>query len=77
MSGISTSIHHVKNITATNEYLSGTVCHYTSIEVEQEDGNILRINKGVKKPVLRCTYKQRIEVLIVWKNAKEIYLSLI
>ena len=41
MSGISTSIHHVKNITATNEYLSGTVCHYTSIEVEQEDGNIL------------------------------------
>jgi hypothetical protein len=41
MSGISTSIHHVKNITATNEYLSGTVCQYTSIEVEQEDGNIL------------------------------------
>ena len=25
MSGISTNIHYVKNITATNEYLSGNV----------------------------------------------------
>jgi hypothetical protein len=41
MSGISTNIHYVKNIKATNEYLSGNVCYYTSIEVEQEDGNVL------------------------------------